>query len=113
MNMIPVLARAFGVDPVCLQRAVEEYENPNSGDCLLCHGTGTAIPTSYRGPFGPCPLCRDRLALIKRRHEEAGRGDADKQWLIEEVERLRIERRGVVAAALDEALNSGDGVYRP
>ncbi len=109
MNMISVLAHAFGVDPVCLQRAVEEHENPS---CRLCNGTGNMIPDNYRGPAQPCPVCRDRLSLIKRRHEEAGRGDADKQWLIEEVERLRASA-GAGLAFLDEALNSGDGVYRP
>ena len=31
----------------------------------------------------------DRLALIRARHAEAGGGDADKCWLIAEVERLR------------------------
>jgi hypothetical protein len=30
----------------------------------------------------------DRLALIRSRHAEAGGGDADKAWLIAEVERL-------------------------
>ncbi len=31
----------------------------------------------------------DRLALIEARWREAGCGDADKAWLIEEVKRLR------------------------
>jgi hypothetical protein len=31
----------------------------------------------------------DRLALIRSRHAEAGGGDADKEWLMAEVERLR------------------------
>lgn len=55
----------------------------------------------------------DRLALIRARHEEAGGGDEDKTWLLVEVERLRKELRGAVSHVLDEALNSGDGVYRP
>ena len=32
----------------------------------------------------------NRLELIKARHAEAGGGDADKAWLIAEVERLQI-----------------------
>jgi hypothetical protein len=76
----------------------------------------------------------DRLALIRSRHAEAGGGDADKTWLLAEVERLReVIRRhlsshemdtvyGTISwacqddemrAVLDEALNSGDGAYRP
>jgi len=59
MNMIRALANAFGVDPAVLERLVEAYENP------------------------------DRLALVEARWQEAGCGDADKRWLIDEVKRLR------------------------
>lgn len=43
-------------------------------------------------------MSADRLALIKARHAEAGAGDADKTWLIEEVERLR-EVPGQIASS--------------
>ena len=43
-----------------------------------------------RAKAGDPPIPQpDRLELIRRRHEEAGRGDGDKGWLIEEVKRLR------------------------
>ena len=66
----------------------------------------------------------DRLALIKARHAEAGGGDGDLAWLVAEVERLRADIQTAlihhdkgdiedVASVLDEALNSGKGVYQP
>ena len=102
MNLLPAIAHAFGVDPAVLQRKVDAYE---SRECRLCESTGKVGAV-------PCPLCGDRLTLIERRHEEAGRGDADKDWLIEQVKRLRSEL-SAVEAALAEALNSGRGVYQP
>ena len=120
MNLLPVLARAFGVDPTRFEALVAAYESPG---CRLCEDTGKVGAT-------PCPLC-DRLALIERRHVEAGCGDADKGWLLAECKRLRGEVQGrdkhieelcrihrdTIDAAtnpgLDEALNSGDGSYRP
>jgi len=57
MNMLPALAQAFGVEPAALERLVDAYENP------------------------------DRLALVEARWREAGCGDADKGWLIEELRR--------------------------
>jgi hypothetical protein len=59
MNMLPALAHAFGVEPATLERLVEAYENP------------------------------DRLPLVEARWREAGCGDADKGWLIEEVKAKR------------------------
>ena len=87
MNLLPVLARAFGVDPVRFEAQVEAYESP-----------GIILP-----PAG------DRLALIEARWRERGCPDGDFAWLLAECKRLRAE----VAAGLDEALNCGDGVYRP
>ena len=70
----------------------------------------------------------DRLALIKARHAEAGGGNGDLEWLVAEVERLRVRLREDnetmleletrikaldPSAFLDEALNSGNGEYRP
>lgn len=57
----------------------------------------------------------DRLTLIEARHAEAGGGDGDKGWLIAEVRRLRARIEGYEAQARDinEALNRGDGSYRP
>ncbi len=40
----------------------------------------------------------DRLALIEARWREAGCGDADKAWLIEEVKRLRA---GILRVEID------------
>ena len=72
----------------------------------------------------------DRLSQIKARHAEAGGGDADKQWLIEQVENLRAKLKeyedftaafrqayepgsNTAQAVLDEALNTGNGSYKP
>lgn len=59
-----------------------------------------AIVEAYESP--------DRLALIEARWRERGCPDGDFAWLLAECKRLRK-----VEAGLDEALNSGDGVYRP
>ena len=65
---------------------------------------------------GGCPQRMDRadrLGLIEARWREAGCGDAEKGWLIEEVKRLRRRELGEAFAALDEVLTAGDGMYRP
>ena len=41
----------------------------------------------------------DRLALIRARHAEAGGGDADKAWLLDEVERQRKHRHWALIEA--------------
>lgn len=87
MNLLPALAHAFGVDADRLEAIVAAYESP-----------GIILP-----PAG------DRLTLIEARWRERGCPDGDFAWLLAECKRLRAE----VAATLDEALNSGDGVYRP
>ena len=38
----------------------------------------------------------DRLALIRARHEEAGGGNGDFEWLIAEVEKLRKQVRRII-----------------
>ena len=49
----------------------------------------------------------DRLALIKARHAEAGGGDAEKAWLVAEVERLREVEKSAngLLGAIRESLN--------
>jgi hypothetical protein len=62
----------------------------------------------------------DRLALIRSRHAEAGGGDADKAWLIAEVERLRYrllkhweDYQEAAIRALDEAIDTSNRSYHP
>ena len=93
----------------------EQYELQFSDPEIISWVTFRDVLPSVLGNQGAAPLPppapTDRLALIESRWRERGCPDGDFAWLLAEVKRLRA--LAGASAVLDEALNSGDGVYRP
>lgn len=92
------------IDPSALYWAY--FKTPMNAEpkrlkCPNCHGKKW-FPHPDLGPIS-CQVC-----------DATGEGGIDVVWLIEDWKRLKaIEHKKADLSFLDEALNSGDGTYKP